>query len=71
MRTFAQLSRALQEAQEADYVCLNVPLFIRLMEWAREDAKDDMQLHQVAERAISLSKDDEPLSMDHYEKLIP
>lgn len=70
MKTFAQISRLLKEEQESDCIHLNVPLFIRLLEWAREDAKTDVDLHRVAEKAISLSKTDEPLTMDHYEKLL-
>lgn len=70
MKTFAQLSRMLKEEYNEDCISLNVPLFIRLMEFAREDAKDDMVLHQVAEKAVSLSKDNEMLTMDHYEKLV-
>jgi hypothetical protein len=39
-----------------DTIKLDVPLFIRLLEYAREDAKDDMDLHRVAENAIDLSR---------------
>jgi hypothetical protein len=67
MKTFAQLYTESQA--EGDCIHLNVPLFIRLLEWAREDAKTDMDLHKVAEKAISLSKD-ETLTMDHYETLL-
>jgi hypothetical protein len=31
-----------------DIIKLDVPLFIRLLEYAREDAKSDMDLHKVA-----------------------
>lgn len=70
MKTFAQITRQLQEETEDDHIDVNVPLFIRLLEWAREDAKTDMELHKVAERAVSLSKNDTLLTMDHYEKLV-
>jgi hypothetical protein len=39
-----------------DTVRLNIPLFIRLLEYAREDAKTDMDLHDVVERVIKLSQ---------------
>lgn len=52
-----------------DTVTLDVPLMIRMMEYAREDAKDDMDLHDVAERLIALSKDG-PLTMDDYDSIV-
>lgn len=52
-----------------DTVTMDVPLMIRMMEYAREDAKDDMDLHDVAERMIAMSKDG-PLSMDDYDNIV-
>jgi len=63
---------SVQEAEDEDVVdtvTLDVPLMIRMMEYAREDARDDMDLHDVAERMIAMSKDG-PLSMDDYESII-
>jgi hypothetical protein len=53
-----------------DTVTLDVPLLIRLLEYAREDAKTDMDLHHVAEQLIELSKSG-TLSMDHYNDIVP
>jgi len=39
-----------------DTIKLDVPLFIRLLEYAREDAKDDMDLHRVAENAKRMQR---------------
>jgi hypothetical protein len=39
-----------------DIVKLDVPLFIRLLELAREDVKEDADLHDVAEAVIKLSQ---------------
>ena len=39
-----------------DIIKLDIPLLIRLLEYAREDAKTDMDLHNVAERLIDLSR---------------
>jgi hypothetical protein len=39
-----------------DIVKLDVPLFIRLLELAREDVKQDADLHDVAEAVIQLSQ---------------
>ena len=49
-----------------DIIKLDVPLFIRLLEYAREDAKDDMDLHRVAENVIELAKYGETLGMIDY-----
>ena len=54
-----------------DIIAVDVPLFIRLLEFAREDAGDDMDLHEVAERAIEAVKARGVLSMDDYETLVP
>jgi hypothetical protein len=53
-----------------DTIKLDVPLFIRLLEYAREDAKDDMDLHRVAENVIDLSKMGETLGMIDYNTII-
>ena len=42
---------------EMDIVKLDVPLFIRLLELAREDVKQDADLHDVAEAVIRLSQE--------------
>jgi hypothetical protein len=53
-----------------DIIAVDVPLFIRLLEFAREDAGDDMDLHEVAERAIEAVKLRGVLSMDDYKTLV-
>ena len=40
-----------------DIVKLDVPLFIRLLELAREDVKEDADLHDLAEAVIKLSQE--------------
>ena len=40
-----------------DIVKLDVPLFIRLLELAREDVKQDADLHDIAEAVIQLSQE--------------
>jgi hypothetical protein len=54
-----------------DTITMDVPLFIRVMEYAREDAKNDMDLHSVAERAIQTSVNGKTLTMDDYNTIIP
>ena len=53
-----------------DKVTLDIPLFIRMLEYAREDAKTDMDLHDVAEKAIALSASGKTLSMTDYNKIV-
>ena len=52
-----------------DIVQLDVPLFIRLLELAREDVKQDADLHDVAEAVIELSKQG-PVTMASYEQIV-
>jgi hypothetical protein len=54
----------------SDKVTLDIPLFIRLLEYAREDAKTDMDLHNVAEKAISASETGKTLTMSDYDGLV-
>lgn len=58
------------ENNPRDTIKLDVPLFIRLLEYAREDAKDDMDLHHIAEKLVSLSSQGRSLSMDDYEQVV-
>ena len=53
-----------------DTITMDVPLFIRLLEYAREDAQTDMDLHNVADKAIKLSLDGSVLTMKNYNQLI-
>jgi ribosomal protein L24 len=53
-----------------DVISMDVPLFIRLMEYAREDAKTDMDLHDVAEMATKLSSSGNALGMKDYDTII-
>lgn len=49
-------------------ITMDVPLFIRMLEYAREDANSDMDLHKVTEKINSLGN--KKLTMDDYEKII-
>ncbi len=51
-----------------DKITMDVPLFIRLFEFAREDAKDDMELHTLTENALKLG--DKTLTMEDYKQII-
>lgn len=58
-----------EDANPADTVTLDIPLVIRMLEYAREDAKTDLELHKVTERMIALSKKGRTLTMDDYNKI--
>ena len=53
----------------ADILQLDVPLFIRLLELAREDIKQDADLHDVAEAVIKMSEKG-PVTMADYDKIV-
>jgi hypothetical protein len=52
-----------------DSIRIDVPLLIRLLEYAREDAKTDLDLHDVAEKLITLSQTGRILTMNDYTKI--
>jgi GNAT superfamily N-acetyltransferase len=59
-----------EEFNPTDSVSMDVPLMIRIMEYAREDAKTDMALHDVAENLIRLSNEGRTLTMDDYDAIV-
>jgi len=54
------------EDSPVDTITVDVPLFIRLLEYAREDAESDLDLHHVTERITALSADGHTLNMADY-----
>ena len=52
-----------------DIIRLDVPLFIRLMELAREDVKQDADLHDIAEAVIKLSQEG-VATMADYDQIV-
>ena len=59
-----------QEEDPTDIIAMDVPLFLRMLEWAKEEAAEDVDLHEVTERAIEAVKLRGLLSMDDYNDLI-
>lgn len=57
------------EENPVDVIRMDVPLFMRCLEFAREDAQDDADLHHFVEKAVELSKDGKTLTMDNYDEL--
>lgn len=53
-----------------DTVKLDVPLLIRLLEYAREDAGNDLDLHDLAEKLVARGSRGKTLSMKDYEYVV-
>lgn len=58
--------RANEFTNPKDVVSMDVPFLIRALEYAREDAKDDIDVHDAVERMISAAQAGEPLDMGDY-----
>ena len=65
----SSMNEAKQE-DPTDIIAMDVPLFLRMLEWAREDAQTDMELHDATERAIEAVKLRGLLSMEDYIDII-
>lgn len=52
-----------------DIIQVDVPLFLRLLELAREDVKDDADLHDITEIVTKLSKEG-PVDMSSYDQIV-
>lgn len=61
------LSKPQSSINPTDSVKIDIPLLIRLLEYAREDASDDLDLHDLAEKLISRGKRGKTLTMKDYE----
>lgn len=58
-------------SDKIDTITMDVPLFIRMLEFSREDAKDDVTLHKVVQNALNLhQKGIEILNIENYNKII-
>ena len=67
---YKKLNKFTTEAvDKMDTITLDIPLMIRVLEYAREDAKDDMALHKVVEKLIGI-RDRGILTMDDYDYIV-
>lgn len=55
--------------KELDVIQLDVPLFIRILEYVNEEVKDDVEIHIITQNILELCKG-KPLQMDSYYKII-
>lgn len=58
-----------EETRDHGIVSVDVPLLIRLLEYARESAQDDVDIHFLAARMIRESADGKILTMEDYKNL--
>lgn len=77
MRDFSKTIQVKNSMKGIDSVSLDVPLFIRLLEFAREEAKDDVDLHVITENINRLLQGYEEsgdprsfLTMQDYDAII-
>lgn len=52
--------------EEIDTITMDVPLFLRALEYSREDAENDLSLHMITQNAVELGKQYGTLTMDNY-----
>jgi hypothetical protein len=60
-----------ENASDSDVLNINVPTYIRTLEFAREDAKSDVDLHKLTENALEVSDKQGVVEMDDYEEIVP
>jgi hypothetical protein len=68
-KKFQDMNEA-KEEDVVDTITMDVPLFLRMLEYSKEDAAEDMDLHDVTEKAIALNKSKEYLSMEDYNEIV-
>jgi hypothetical protein len=57
-----------EEVSKTDTLTIDIPMFIRLMEYAREDAKTDVDLHNVTTNLLKIK--DKTISMADYDQVV-
>jgi hypothetical protein len=62
--------REAKEEDKVDTITMDVPLFIRMLEYSREDAAADVDLHDVTEKANKLGKERGILQMEDYDEIV-
>lgn len=70
-KEFAEGNDIVPSQNPTDTIELDVPLLIRLLEFAREDASGDVDLHDVAEKLIALASQGRTLTMKDYAQVVP
>ena len=70
LRNYERISAPYSSMEEAtnptDTVKMDVPLLLRVMEYSKEDAKTDIDLHDVVTKLVDMSRTGETLTMKNY-----
>ena len=70
-KQFANDAKGVREdSNPTDTITMDIPLFIRMMEYSREDAQSDMDLHSATEKITKLSASGQPLTMQDYNEIV-
>jgi hypothetical protein len=64
------LSKPENSVNPTDVIKVDIPLLIRLLEFAREEAGSDLDLHDLAEKLVSRGARGKTLSMKDYEYVV-
>jgi hypothetical protein len=70
LRKSPKIDQIKENLNPVDSVKMDVPLFIRMLEYAREDAKTDIDLHDIAEKIINMSKEGRTLTIKDYNNIM-
>jgi hypothetical protein len=52
-----------------DVIKIDVPTFLRLLELAREDVKQDPDLHDITQKVVAISQE-RVVTMDDYNEIV-
>lgn len=59
------------QEESSDTVVLDIPLFVRVLEYVREDVKDDIKIHTITQQAIRIGqRGSKTLTMNDYNTLV-
>ena len=70
LRKSPKIDQVKENLNPIDSIKMDVPLFIRMLEYAREDAKTDIDLHDVTEKIIGMAKEGRILTIKDYNKIM-
>lgn len=70
LKKSSKIDQIKENVNPIDVLKMDVPLFIRLIEYAREEAKTDMDLHDLTEKIINLSSSGNTLNMNDYNNIM-
>ena len=65
-----KLKKAYIHTSEEDVLSFSVPLLIRIMEYSKEDAETDLDLHVAVEKMLELGAGGTTLTMEDYNTIV-